>query len=120
VSFADFNGDGNQDIAVANYSSGTVSLVMGSAGGSYSVLGPFSVGNNPYSVAVGDLNQDGTPDVVVPNCFSNNTGVLLSGTQISVPYTGLSLTAGDTLHAVYTPDGASQYVSSTSPNVIAP
>ncbi len=52
-------------------------------------LAPSPVGNNPYSAAVGDLNQDGTPDLVVSNCFSNNIGVLLSGTQISVPYSDL-------------------------------
>ncbi|MGA7314748.1 MAG: hypothetical protein WBX22_12335, partial [Silvibacterium sp.] len=68
----------------------------------------------------GDLDLDGTPDIVVSNCFSNNTGVLLSGTQISVPYTGLSFTPGHMLNATYTPDGASNYGSSTSPNVTAP
>ena len=35
------------------------------------MLGPFKVGNNPYSAEVGDLDLDGT--------------------QISVPYTGLSI-----------------------------
>ena len=119
VNFADLNGDGIPDLAVANYS-GSVSLVLGSSGGTYTTLGPFSVGDSPYSAAVGDLDQDGTPDIVVSNCFSNNIGVLLDGTQISVPYSGLSLTAGHRLNAAYTPDGASKYGSSTSPNVTAP
>ena len=120
VSFADFNGDGIQDLVVSNYTDGSVDLLLGSAGGSYTLVGPFTVGNNPYSAVVGDLDLDGTPDVIVSNCFSNNTGVLRSGTQISVPYTGLSMTPGDTLHAVYTPDGASKYGTSTSANVTAP
>jgi VCBS repeat protein len=120
VVFADFNGNGIPDMAVSNYTTGTVSLMMGSAGGSYAVLGPFKVSNTPYSVAVGDLDLDGTPDIVVPNCFSNNTGVLLTGTQISVPYTGLLMTPGDTLDATYAPDVASQYSGSISPGVIAP
>jgi hypothetical protein len=120
VSFADFNGDGIPDLAVANYTSGTVSLVMGSAGGTYSALGPFNVGTAPYSVAVADLNLDGTPDIVVPNCLSNNIGTLLSGTQIAVSYTGLSFTPGDTIHAIFTPDGNSKVGASTSPSAIAP
>ncbi len=78
------------------------------------------MGNSPYSAAVGSLNVDGTPDIVVSNCFSNNTGVLLSGTRISVPYGTFSLSPGHTLRAAYTPDGASKYGSSTSPDAIAP
>ncbi len=77
---------------MSNYTDGTVNLALGSSGGTYTVVGPFKVGNNPYSAAVGDLDLDGTPDVVVSNCFSNNTGVLFDGTQIAVPYTGLSFT----------------------------
>jgi hypothetical protein len=53
---------------------------MGSPVGSYKVLGPFSAGNSPYA-AVGDLNFDGTPDLAVANCFSNNAVVLFDGTQ---------------------------------------
>jgi hypothetical protein len=116
VSFADFNGDGVEDLVVSNYTSGTVSLAIGSLGGAYTVLGPFSVGNKPYSAAVGDLNLDGTPDLVVSNCFSNNTGVLLDGTQISVPYNGLSLPPADSFNGSYTPDGGSKYGASTSAN----
>ena len=120
VNFADFNGDGLPDLVVSNYTSGSVNLMLKKLAGGYSVLGPFKVGNNPYSAAVGDLDLDGTPDIVVSNCFSDNTGVLLSGTQISVPYTGLSFTPGQMLNATYTPGGASNHGSSTSPNVTAP
>jgi hypothetical protein len=120
VNFADLNGDGLPDLVVSNYTSGTVSLVLEKLGGGYSVLGPFKVGNNPYSAAVGDLDLDGTPDIVVSNCFSNDTGTLLSGTQISVPYSGLSLTPGNTLNAMYSPNGGSKYGGSTSRNVTAP
>jgi hypothetical protein len=116
VRFTDINGDGIPDLVVANYTDGTVNIVKGNIGGTYTVLGPFPIGNNPYSAAAGDLDEDGTPDIVVANCFSNNTGVLLSGTQISVPFSGLSLTPANQYNASYTPDGSSKYGSSTSAN----
>ena len=120
VSFADFNGDGIPDLIVTNYTGGTVSLILGKSGGSYAAQTQFPVGKNPYSAAVGDLDRDGTPDLVVSNCFSNNTGVLLSGTQIAVPYSGLGLIPGDLLKGSYTPDGASQYGASVSASSVAP
>jgi len=120
VSFADFNGDGIPDLIVTNYTSGTVSLILAKSGGGYASQTQFHVGTKPYSAAVGDLDQDGTPDLVVSNCFSNNTGVLFSGTQVAVPYTGLSLTPGHSLNASYTPDGASLYGTSTSASAVAP
>lgn len=120
LSFADFNNDGIQDLVVANYKDGSVDLLIGSAGGTYTLVGPFPVGTAPYSAAVGDIDMDGTPDILVSNCFSNNTGTLLGGTRIAVPYTGLSLVPGDQLQAVYTPDGSSEYSQSSSPTVTAP
>jgi Bacterial Ig-like domain (group 3)/FG-GAP-like repeat len=117
LNFADFNGV--EELVVANYTDGTVDLLI-PTGSTFELVGPFQVGSNPYSAAVGDIDLNGTPDVVVSNCFSNNTGALLSGTQISVPYTGLSLTAGHSIQASYTPNGASSYGASASPITTAP
>jgi hypothetical protein len=86
---------------------------MGTSGGTYTVLGPFSVGTGPYSAAVGDINLDGTPDLVV-------SGVLFDGTQIATSYSGLSLTAGHQVEGSYTPNGVSQYGSSSSTPATVP
>src|SRR4029453_11386834 len=40
----------------------------------------FATGVGPVSVAVGDLNGDGKPDLVVANFNSNNVSVLLNKT----------------------------------------
>ncbi|WP_263349831.1 beta strand repeat-containing protein [Acidicapsa acidisoli] len=117
LNFADFNGV--EELVVSNYTDGSVDLLIPN-GSVYTLAGPFKVGTGPYSAAVGDIDLDGTPDVVVSNCFSNNTGALLSGTQISVPYSGLSLVAGHSIQAAYTPDGSSKYGASTTAATTAP
>jgi hypothetical protein len=42
-----------------------------------SVPPPVAVGNTPFSVAVGDFNGDGIPDLAVANNAGNNVSVLL-------------------------------------------
>jgi FG-GAP-like repeat len=119
IRWTDINGDGIPDLVVANFTDSTLRLMIGGTAG-YAMLGPFSTGGHPGSAAVGDLDGDGTPDIVVSNNSKNETEVFLSGAQISVSYTGLSLPAGNTVNATYTPDAASKYRSSTSPNKVAP
>jgi hypothetical protein len=43
----------------------------------YSPATYYSGGRDPLSVAIGDLNGDGRPDLAVANCDSSNVGVLL-------------------------------------------
>jgi FG-GAP repeat len=47
---------------------------------------PFGVGAEPQSVAVGDFNLDGKPDLVTANFRSNNVAILLN-TCLSTPLT---------------------------------
>jgi hypothetical protein len=67
VAVGDFNGDGIPDLAVANPSNfdiGTVSVLMGKGDGTFQKAVDLPVGR-PSFVAVGDLNGDGIPDLVV-------------------------------------------------------
>ena len=77
VAVGDFNGDGKQDLAVANQGSNNVSILLGDGAGSFGSATNFGAGNTPFSVAVGDFNGDGKQDLAVANVSSNNVSILL-------------------------------------------
>ncbi len=74
----DFNGDKIPDLAVANYATNTVSVMLGVGDGSFLGHTDFPVGSEPDSVATGDFNGDGDLDLAVANFNSNTVSVLLS------------------------------------------
>lgn len=81
VAVGDLDGDGKPDIVATNYTSNTFSAFINtSTPGAISFLAKldFAASVNPYAVAIGDLDADGKPDVVVTN-YGNG-----SGTNISV------------------------------------
>jgi subtilisin-like proprotein convertase family protein len=104
VVVGDFNGDGQQDLAVANHSSNNVSILLGMGMGSFGAATNFGVGNGPLSVAVGDFNGDGQQDLATANDFSGNVSILLGtgtgsfGTATNIGGVGsypLSVAIGD-------------------------
>src|SRR5205823_2183142 len=64
VILADFNHDGNLDIAVTNYDSGDISVLVGRGDGTFEPQRRFDATTAPFGLAVGDLNDDGVPDLV--------------------------------------------------------
>lgn len=69
---ADFNGDGIPDVvmpdtAIGHWDSDRVSVLLGDGKCGFQPApgSPFVGGAVPWSVAVGDLDRDGTPDLVV-------------------------------------------------------
>ncbi len=78
---ADFNGNGNLDVAVANASNpglDNVSLLLGKGDGSLESQITFDVGSGPNSLIQGDFDQDGDIDLAVANSASNNVSILLN------------------------------------------
>jgi len=56
-------------------------VLLGNGDGSFQPAQDFVVGSSPISVAVGDFNGDGVPDLVVANLFSINVSVLINNTR---------------------------------------
>jgi hypothetical protein len=67
VAVADLNGDGILDLALVNdyYPNGTLSILLGNGDGSFQAPSTYVAGNFPASIAVGDFNGDGIPDLAV-------------------------------------------------------
>jgi hypothetical protein len=77
VAIGDVNGDGKPDLAVANYGSSTVSVLLGSGAGGFGAKTDFAIGTPPVSVAIGDVSGDGKADLVTADYFSSTVSVLL-------------------------------------------
>jgi hypothetical protein len=79
VAIGDFNNDNQLDIAIANYGNNHVGVLLGCANGTFfSQLNYFiGDGSQPYSIAVGDFNNDSRLDIIVTSTFTDNVGVFL-------------------------------------------
>ena len=86
VLIGDVNGDGHPDLVLANgcpgfeqcTNGGVVSVLLGNGDGIFQAPVSYSSGGlKAFSVAIGDVNGDGYPDLAVANVLSNSVGVLL-------------------------------------------
>ena len=83
---SDLNGDGNVDLAAANYYSGTVDVLLGTASGTFGSPQSTIAGSYPSSMAAGDFDGDGNVDLITTNSQNATVSVLLgTGTGIFRP-----------------------------------
>ena len=78
VAIGDLDGDGKQDLVVANYGTNSVSVLRNtSVSGSIAFVSGinFTTGTSPDNVAIGDLDGDGKPDLALANLSSNTVSV---------------------------------------------
>ena len=100
VAIGDFNNDSRLDIVVANYQANNIGIFIGYGNGSFSSQTTYSTGSgsNPYSVTVGDLNNDGRPDIAVANYGTSNVGVFIGYGNGSFTSQKTYSTRGDPIH----------------------
>jgi gliding motility-associated-like protein len=77
LTLADLNGDGTLDIS-AGASGTSIYVMLGKAAGGFDPPVELTTGNVPASIAIGDLDEDGRPDIVTGNFTDHTVSVLLS------------------------------------------
>src|SRR6266852_4421083 len=105
VVVADFNGDGNPDLAVVNVGSsdsGNVSILLGNGDGSFLPANSIAAGQHPISLCVADFDGDGRLDLAVGDAndtlellLGNGDGTFHSATSFAFEGSVASLAVGD-------------------------
>jgi hypothetical protein len=122
VAAGDVDGDLKPDIVTANYTDGKASVLLNtSTPGSISFAAKedFTSGPNPHSIALGDLNGDGKPEIVVGNNGNHTVSVLRNTSTMGDPNFAAAhiVSAGGTTVAVgdWDLDGKQDLVSGSWP-----
>ena len=71
----DAEGDGDLDLAVTNWGSNNISVILNNGSGNYGAASHFGVGTQPLSVFAYDADGDGDVDLAAANAGSNNISI---------------------------------------------
>jgi hypothetical protein len=79
VAVGDFNGDGNQDLAVVDVgtTSSAVGIWLGNGDGTFRMEQEYATADYAFFVRAGDFNKDGKVDLVVAGYATSTVSVLL-------------------------------------------
>ena len=75
---ADLDGDGDHDLAVANWWGSEVSILLNHGDGTFAPRVAYATGRNSLSVFSADFDGDGAYDLAVGNYSSNTVSVLMN------------------------------------------
>jgi hypothetical protein len=103
VAVADFNSDGNMDLAIPDPSVPGVNILLGSGNGIFQLLAGFYTGHAAAVLAIADLDGDGNTDVVVLNknesvvnvLMGDGAGTFLNPTELSLASSPVSVAIAD-------------------------
>jgi hypothetical protein len=77
VTVADIDRDGRDDLVVANFGAGEISVIRATGPATFDPPRAFLADTGAHAVTVADVNRGGFPDVIVAERNSNTIGVLL-------------------------------------------
>jgi hypothetical protein len=118
ITSADFNSDGNTDLAVDSYDTLGVVLLLGTGSGSFGPPLCFPALHGPKEIVSADFNSDGMPDLATANYNSDDVTLFLVNNdppqvQLNVSSVNLCPGAADTL----TVSGATTYSWSSNTGI---
>ncbi len=114
IGIGDFNGDGIQDLATANFNTSLVSIRLGDGLGGFSGSTNITTGSGAIAVAIGDFNGDGKQDLAAANYDVNTVSIRLGdgaggfsgSTNVSVGASPTAVAIGD-----FNSDGKQDFVA---------
>lgn len=83
LALADYNVDGQLDIAVAASGDNAVSVLLNLSGGIFGPHFELPVGTDPVSIVTADFDANGKPDVATANKGSNTLSVILNNSNFT-------------------------------------
>jgi len=75
VAIADLNGDGKNDLVIADAGANRFSILLGDGAGGFAPATTVALGGNPTGLGVGDMNGDGHPDIVLSSVTTSTVFV---------------------------------------------
>ncbi|CAF3788952.1 unnamed protein product [Rotaria sp. Silwood1] len=79
VAVGDINNDTLEDVVIVNYDHNTLGVFLGYGNGTFAsiILFPLEYGSNPFSIVIGDFNNDRKLDIAVANSGTDSLNILL-------------------------------------------
>jgi len=92
------------DLAVANYGSNNVSVLLAGAPGKFGTATNYPVGTHPHTVAAGDFDGDGNTDLAVANMGGNVSILINAGGATGHFNSAVNYPAGTTPYTIAVAD----------------
>jgi len=116
IALADFNDDGNVDLAVVNSLTSTVGVLLGDGTGKFKLTRDIEVGRTPGGILTGDYNHDGKPDFISSNADASSISVVLGkgdGTFVDASHFAVSGRPQNMVMADFNHDGVPDLATSS-------
>jgi len=75
IAVGDFNADGSTDLAIVNYQTQDLAVLLNDKTGNFPTLTTYPLSAQAYEVTAADLNGDGFPELVVPLYYGSSSGI---------------------------------------------